>query len=231
MIITAPQNADNLVIPPYRDSAPLMRGSAVDIPAGAEALECRYPDYDTVYCFASGHGDMFVRGAEADWPTSVDFRKVVFVGAGVTHRVLNRGQGPLLGFAFHVPPHEGTSDGDRRPHKASFDVFGGRVEFESTRQCWFAVTKPNPASRISAVELAWFFEGGRTVQHTSQSTEEIFYFVRGTGTVVLDGVQYDAAPGSAFLVPRNVTHEIRNTGEGAMAHFTVNTYLSGTDAG
>lgn len=231
MTITTPQNAASLVIPPYRDSAPLMRGSAVDIPAEAGPLECRYPDYDTVYCFASGHGDMLVRGAEADWPTSVDFRKVVFVAAGVTHRIHNRGQGSLLGFAFHVPPYAEAEDAARRPHKASFDVFDSRVEYESTRQCWFPLIKPNPASRISAVELAWFFEGGRTVRHTSRSTEEIFYFVRGNGTVVLDGTAYDAAPGSAFLVPRNVTHEIRNTGDGAMAHFTVNTYLSGTDAG
>jgi mannose-6-phosphate isomerase-like protein (cupin superfamily) len=230
MTTTVPHNAETLVIPPYAGVPPLMRGSAVDVPAGGDSPQYRYPDYDTVYCFASGHGEMYVRGADADWPTSVDFRKLVFVASGVTHRIANRGQGPLLGFAFHVPPREHAEVHERRPHKASYDVFSGKVEYEATRQCWIPALKPNPASQISAVELAWFFENGRTVRHTSSSTEEIFYFVRGNGTVVLDGVEHAAGPGSAFLVPRNVTHEIRNTGAGAMAHFTVNTYLSGTDA-
>ena len=207
-----------------------MTGRHLELAAGGSAGVIQEQDHDLVYCFASGHGDFFARGAEAWWPFPVDQESIVFVAAGVTHRLENRGSHALVGYVFAVPPREDAGDAERRPHKMTYRVRSGKVEEESGRRCWQPVMKPNAASRISAVELAEFHEHGSTVQHRSRSTEEIFYFVRGHGEVHLDGVVHQVGPGSAVLVPQGVVHEIRNTGSGLMSHFTVNMYLYGTDA-
>lgn len=221
---------EGLLVPPRAADAPIMTGRPVELAPGHATDHLREDGYDLVYCFAAGHADMHARGAEAWWPFPVDQDRVVFLAAGVTHQLVNQGSHYLVGYAFAVPPRTETEDSERRPHKMTYSISRGRFEEESGRRCWQPVYKPNPASRVSAVELAEFHEHGRTVRHRSGSTEEIFYFVRGHGQVHLDDVTHEVGPGTAVLVPQSVAHEIVNTGPGLMSHFTVNTYLYGTDA-
>ena len=42
--------------------------------------------------------------------------------------------------------------------------------------------------------------------------DEIYYFVAGTGEVVLDGVAHEVTEGSVVFVPGNTRHFVRNTG-------------------
>lgn len=224
------QLGEGLQTPPFEHDAPTMTGSHFRVAQGGELGPMAEKEYDLVYCFASGHGDFLAAGAEAYWPFPVNHSRIVFLAAGVTHRLVNRGLGELCGYVFAVPQKADSPDADKRPHKMTYGVYEGKREMESGRCVWQPVFKPNPASRISAIELAELAEGGASVRHRSRSTEEIFYFVRGTGTVVLDGVTYYIEPGSAVMVPKNVEHEVHNTGEGLMLHFTVLQHLAGTDA-
>jgi len=48
--------------------------------------------------------------------------------------------------------------------------------------------------------------------HFHEQVEETFYFMSGTGLFLVDGLEYDVAPGDAFrLEPREV-HNVINTG-------------------
>lgn len=53
--------------------------------------------------------------------------------------------------------------------------------------------------------------GGRLGWHTDQ-TEETQYIVSGTGQLQRDDGNFDVGPGSVFVLPTNVRHDLVNTG-------------------
>jgi quercetin dioxygenase-like cupin family protein len=57
--------------------------------------------------------------------------------------------------------------------------------------------------------------GGRLGWHTDQ-TEETQYIVAGTGELHTDEGTFPVAPGSVFVLPTNVRHDLANTGSETM---------------
>ncbi|MEO3858817.1 cupin domain-containing protein [Acrocarpospora sp. B8E8] len=62
-------------------------------------------------------------------------------------------------------------------------------------------------------EWVGFEPGARAGRHVHSHTEEIWFFLRGTGVVELDGVRHDVGPGSLVLTPHHSSHSVHNTGE------------------
>lgn len=58
-----------------------------------------------------------------------------------------------------------------------------------------------------------YLTGGSAPVHVHQDLEEIFYFIRGTGVVILNGEEIKVKAGSVVAIPPGVTHGIRNTGK------------------
>jgi quercetin dioxygenase-like cupin family protein len=50
--------------------------------------------------------------------------------------------------------------------------------------------------------------------HAHQGEEETFFLLEGRMVFTVGGETYDAHPGSAIYVPRNVAHSYQNVGEG-----------------
>ena len=64
--------------------------------------------------------------------------------------------------------------------------------------------------------LIRFLPGESLGKHLHERLEETFYFTSGTGVIEVNGVQYDIGPGDAFRIEPDETHDIVNTGDGAL---------------
>src|SRR5687768_4871545 len=53
--------------------------------------------------------------------------------------------------------------------------------------------------------------GGRLGRHTD-ATEETQYIIAGTGELRVDGAAFPVGPGSVFVLPTDVPHDLANTG-------------------
>jgi mannose-6-phosphate isomerase-like protein (cupin superfamily) len=60
--------------------------------------------------------------------------------------------------------------------------------------------------------LIRFLPGEELGPHLHEEVEETFYFHTGTGTFVVDGLEYDIEPGDAFRVEPGEAHNVVNTG-------------------
>ena len=54
--------------------------------------------------------------------------------------------------------------------------------------------------------------GGRLGWHTD-ATEETQYIIAGNGELKMEGGAYPVGPGSVFVLPTNVRHDLANTGK------------------
>ncbi len=75
----------------------------------------------------------------------------------------------------------------------------------------FATCGGNHASQSSTIvyEIA---PGGHLGWHTD-ATEETQYIVSGTGELLMEDGRYPVGPGSVFVLPTNVRHDLANTGK------------------
>ena len=55
--------------------------------------------------------------------------------------------------------------------------------------------------------------GITTTRHYHRNTEEIYYILRGTGRMYLDGEALAVHPGDAVAIPPGTAHQISNTGK------------------
>ncbi|MFD9795893.1 cupin domain-containing protein [Streptomyces sp. NPDC059070] len=69
------------------------------------------------------------------------------------------------------------------------------------------------AAGWEAVEWASVPAGGVSGEHRHTRTEEIYFVLRGTGEIVLDGVASPIRPGSMVLTGVGTVHGLRNTGD------------------
>ena len=74
-----------------------------------------------------------------------------------------------------------------------------------------------PHSQLVLMSLLPGEDIGNEVHHVDQ----FFRFEAGTGTSVIDGVEYPVSDGTAILVPSGAEHNIINTGATAMKLYTV----------
>jgi mannose-6-phosphate isomerase-like protein (cupin superfamily) len=86
----------------------------------------------------------------------------------------------------------------------------------------FRVALGNERAQAAQMTLApGEAEGGPDNRH--RGADQWLYVVRGTGEAVVDGETLPLREGTLLLIGRGDTHEIRNTGRGAL--HTLNVYV------
>ncbi|HEU4657755.1 MAG TPA: cupin domain-containing protein [Capillimicrobium sp.] len=55
--------------------------------------------------------------------------------------------------------------------------------------------------------------GGATAEHYHRVTEELYWFVAGTGRMRVDEHERDVRPGDCVVIPPGARHKLRNTGD------------------
>lgn len=78
-----------------------------------------------------------------------------------------------------------------------------------------------PGSALMGVEQTQYFPGGSGAVHSDDRSEEVIYFRQGRGEVQLDKEVVAVGPGSAVCVPKNVVHQVRNTGKDLLEHILI----------
>ena len=62
---------------------------------------------------------------------------------------------------------------------------------------------------------------GKTACHAHPHAEEIYYFLQGTGRVLVGDIFYEVKPGDSILHPPGVRHQTWNTGNETMVFLCV----------
>lgn len=62
------------------------------------------------------------------------------------------------------------------------------------------------------IEWVGFEPGARAGLHEHSHTEEMWFFLKGTGVIELDGERHEVGPGSLVLTPLKSRHAAWNTG-------------------
>lgn len=76
-------------------------------------------------------------------------------------------------------------------------------------------------SRIMGVEQSVYFASGSSPVHAESPTEEIIYFRRGYGKVLLGNTYVDVRPGSAVAIPTGIEHHVVNSGRDVLEHILI----------
>jgi mannose-6-phosphate isomerase-like protein (cupin superfamily) len=74
------------------------------------------------------------------------------------------------------------------------------------------VTEENCGSRNIDFFISSYAPKAFVASHHHEESEEVFYFLSGTGIFELDGVRHRVDPHTAIYVPPKTTHAIYNTG-------------------
>lgn len=84
------------------------------------------------------------------------------------------------------------------------------------RHSTLIVTEEDMGSQGFIVGCHTMDPGGRSPEHVHEKEQEAMFFYEGTGIATIDGVEYEIRPESVMLAPAQVTHSIRNTGDGPL---------------
>jgi len=76
-------------------------------------------------------------------------------------------------------------------------------------------------SNIMGVERSMYFASGSSPVHAESPTEEIIYFRRGYGKVLLGDAYVDVGPGSAVAIPTGIEHHVVNSGKDMLEHILI----------
>lgn len=66
--------------------------------------------------------------------------------------------------------------------------------------------------------------GGIVGKHTHTHTEEVFYFLSGSGELTLDGVTYRVQSGDACITPLGSWHSVTNTSHDLLSYIVVEVF-------
>ena len=68
------------------------------------------------------------------------------------------------------------------------------------------------------------FQPGQILDvHKHPHSDQVFYFIEGTGVMTVGNEETQVGPGDSTLAPADVEHSIRNTGSTTMIAFQVTT--------
>ena len=96
---------------------------------------------------------------------------------------------------------------------------GALAEDETSRQSRnFFKGRSLGAKCMNSCDHGTYFTNGEVGVHVHDATEEVFYFIRGTGIVVLGEREIPVRAGSVVAVPVGVRHGVRNTGKDILQH-------------
>lgn len=76
-------------------------------------------------------------------------------------------------------------------------------------------------TRLLGFERSLYFTSGRSPIHAESHSEEIMYFRRGRGKVLLGESYVDVGPGSAVAIPSGIEHHVVNSGEDVLEHVLI----------
>jgi mannose-6-phosphate isomerase-like protein (cupin superfamily) len=82
------------------------------------------------------------------------------------------------------------------------------------------------SSSILAVEQSTYFATGQSPVHAEDDSEEIIYFRKGTGRVLLGTDYVDVSPGSAVPITKGIEHHVVNSGEDVLEHILISADIS-----
>lgn len=87
--------------------------------------------------------------------------------------------------------------------------------------------KGNELNEISfnSCDHVTYYTGGSAPSHKHDDLEEIFYFTRGTGVVVLDDEEIPVKAGSLVVAHPGMYHEIKNTGKDILQHVVCSVFI------
>ncbi len=74
------------------------------------------------------------------------------------------------------------------------------------------------------IEWVAFEPGARAGRHVHSHTEEIWFFLRGTGVIELDGERHEVGPGSIVLTPHHSEHASWNTGDERLEYIVIEVF-------
>ncbi|MGB3386759.1 MAG: cupin domain-containing protein [Pseudaminobacter sp.] len=80
-------------------------------------------------------------------------------------------------------------------------------------------------SNFLAIEKSTYFPSGSSPVHAEGHSEEIIYFRRGRGKVLLGDHYAEVGPGSAVAIPSGIEHHVVNTGDDVLDHILVSTEI------
>ncbi len=83
-------------------------------------------------------------------------------------------------------------------------------------------------SSVLAVEHSTYFAGGHSPVHAEDDSEEVIYFRRGRGKVLLGNQFVDVQAGSAVAIPSGIRHQVVNSGEDVLEHILISADLANT---
>ena len=63
--------------------------------------------------------------------------------------------------------------------------------------------------------------------HEHEATEQVYYFLSGTGRMKIDGEMYDVREGDAVHIPPKVKHQLSNTGDDWVEHLIISAQVAG----
>ncbi len=79
-----------------------------------------------------------------------------------------------------------------------------------------------PAGMQAPFGHAWgFLDAGQEMEGHAHATDEIYFFHRGTGTVIVGDEESPASPGLVVEIPANAYHTVRNDSQGELLWFAL----------
>lgn len=81
-------------------------------------------------------------------------------------------------------------------------------------------------SSVLAVEHSTYFANGCSPIHAEEDSEEVIYFRRGRGKVLLGNQYVEVSPGSAVAIPSGIRHQVVNSGEDVLEHILISADLA-----
>jgi quercetin dioxygenase-like cupin family protein len=90
---------------------------------------------------------------------------------------------------------------------------GQQFEVVSGRRIQVVAGPSVESARNMAIGLTIVDPGGETPRHTHDGVEEALYVIAGSGRFLVGDVEIDVRPGSVLLMPSDVPHHAKNTGE------------------
>ena len=102
----------------------------------------------------------------------------------------------------------------------SFDIGGDIVKDNETY-----LLKDNKTLNNLVLSNTKLYRGQATRGHNHPGQEEVYFFVQGTGVMIVDEQKFRVAAGDVILIPDGAFHKVVNDGE---MHLLFNCVFQGT---
>ena len=71
--------------------------------------------------------------------------------------------------------------------------------------------------------------GMKSDYHEHENTEQVYYFIRGSGRMRIDGQEYPVKAGDAVHLPAKTRHQVINDGEEEIEHLNISAIVNRGD--